>query len=266
MRSKLFSVFVIAILIGGLSVVGCSQKSRGQGNNTRVQGNEVQEQDTKGQWVVVDGERVFVPEFYTGLEGPLRAPEKVARDILRGRKIIKAGQATTTFTTSRAGTELTVDTLEFGPGEPQTRPEQISYVLERVKVFNNLVRESGLPENDSVAGGGTALLIAFKILGRNDALAEAKRRQQSMQELILIDEAYQGRADAEKQSSYEWVAVFAVDGLNELKKARAARTTEEREAAEKKARYYAELINGLMTTGRPTPVGVAADGDVIKER
>lgn len=252
-QPKFHSIVFIVVLISGFSVVGCSQKGRAQSGNSQVQANEDQGQDGKGQYVIVDGEKVFVPAFYIDDQSPLRAPEKVARDILRGRKIIQAGKATTSFTTSKRGTELTVDTIEFEPHEPQTRPEQLAYVRERVNVFNSMLRESGLPENDAVAGGGTALLIAFKILGKPDALAEAKSRQQVMQERILIDEAYQGRTDAEKQSSFEWVAFFAVEALNETKKAKSSLVTSEREAAEKKARYYAELINGLMTTGRPIP-------------
>src|SRR5688572_28090 len=199
-RSKLQSALLLAVLISGLAVVGCSQKSRGADNNTGAHGNAGQKQNVDGQFVVVDGERVFVPAFYLDTTNPLRTPEKVARDILRGRKVIKEGKATTTFTSSRKGTDLVIDMIEFEPGEPQTRPEQISYVLERVKVFNDMLREGDLPVNDTVAGGGTALLIALKILGVNDALNEAKRRQQVMQERIFVDEAYQGRTDAEKQS------------------------------------------------------------------
>lgn len=252
-RSRLFSGFAVAVLIGGLTVAGCSQKTRSQDNNTRVQGNGGQDADKNGRYVVVDGERVFVPAFYLDSHSPLRAPDKVARDILRGRKIIKAGKATTTFATSRKGTEMTVDMIEFEPGEPQTRPEQISYILERVKVFNGILRESDMPVNDSVSGAGTGLLIALKILGRNDALAEAKRRQQTFQERIFIDEAYQGRTDAEKQSTYEWVAFFAVEALNELKKSKAGRTAAEREAAQKKSKEYAELVNNFISTGQLTP-------------
>jgi hypothetical protein len=247
-RSRLLSGFAVAFLIGGLSVAGCSQKTRSQDSTTGIQ-----DADKNGQYVVVDGERVFVPGFYLDSHSPLRAPDKVARDILRGRKIIKSGKATTTFVTSRKGTEMTVDMIEFEPGEPQTRPEQITYILERVKVFNGMLRESDMPVNDTVSGAGTGLLIALKILGRNDALAEAKRRQQTFQERIFIDEAYQGRTDAEKQSTYEWVAFFAVEALNELKKSKAARTAAEREAAQKKSRDYAELVNSFISTGQLTP-------------
>lgn len=252
-RSNLFSVFFIAILVGGFSTSSCSQKSQGQSGGTQIRGDEAREQNKDGRYVVVDGERVFVPAFYLDSSNPLRTPEKVAGDILRGRKVIQAGKATSTFASSRKGTEMTADMIEFEPGEPQTRPEQVAYITERVRIFDGLIRDSKLPVNDTVAGAGTGLLIALRILGRSDALAEAKRRQQLFQEQIFTDEAYQGRTDAEKQSTYEWIAFFAVEGLNETKKAKSARTSAERDAAQKKSRDYAELINSFVTTGQLNP-------------
>ncbi len=254
LRSRRCCIYVTALLIVGLPIAGCSQSNRGQTRPTIVknQGTDSGESTNGGQFVVVDGERVFVPAFYLDSINPLRAPEKVARDIVRGRKVIKAGQATSTFLTSRKGTEMTVDMIEFEPSEPQTRPEQISYLLERVKIFNGMIQGSDLRVNDTVSGSTTALLIALKILGRADALEESTRRQRIYAERILVDEAYQGRTDPEKQSTYEWMAFFAIEGLNEVKKSKSARTIAEREASRKKSRYYAELIDNFVNSGRLT--------------
>lgn len=240
LRSKLFAFLAIAIVIGGASLSTYSQKTP--------------DTNKGGRYVVVDGERVFVPEFYLDDTNPLRFPEKVAGDILRGRKVIKAGKANRTFTTSRKGTEMAVDMIEFEPGEPQTRPEQIVYILERVKIFNEMIRESGQPANDSVAGAGTALLIALRVLGKSDALAEAQRRQEVIQRQIFLDEAYQGRTDAEKQSTYEWIGFFAIEALNEVKRSKSARTEAARVAAQKKSRYYAENLLSFINTGKVLPV------------
>ncbi len=247
-RSKTLSVLLFAILIGSFSSNACSQI---KGDSVRITNSQAEtDRDKNGKWVTVDGERVFVPQFYLEAGNPLRSPEKVARDILRGRKVIRDGKATSSFAPSVAGTEMAVDMIEFEPHEPQTRPAQIAYVQERVKVFNSLIRDSQLPVNDTVAGVSTASLIALKMLGDGNALAEAKRRQQQFQERIFTDEAYQGRADAEKQSTYEWVAFFAVEAMNELKRAKSARTPGERDAAQKKSRDYAEIVNAFALTGQ----------------
>ena len=247
-RSNLFSVLLIAILIGSFSSSACSQI---KGDSVQITNSQAgTDRDKNGKWVTVDGERVFVPQYYLSDDNPLRSPEKVARDIVRGRKVIRDGKATSAFVPSIAGTEMAVDMIEFEPHEPQTRPAQIAYVQERVKVFNALMRDSELPINDTVAGTSTASLIALKMLGDGNPLGEAKRRQQQLQERIFADEAYQGRADAEKQSTYEWIAFFAVEAMNELKRAKSARTAGEREAAQKKSRGYAEIINSFVLTGQ----------------
>lgn len=254
LRSTAHSIFILTVMIGALSVTGCSQigKSRGHGE-VQAQVDSGKDRDEKGQYVVVDGERVFVPSVYIDSRSRFMQPEKVARDILRGRKIIKSGEARTTFTTSPKGTEYAVSSIEFEPSEPQTLSEQIPYCRKRVEVFNNILRESGMPINDSVAGAGSAMLIAMKIMGRQDPLGESKRWQEKYQQHILSSEAYQGRPDEEKQSVYEITAFFAVEGMNEMKKAKTGRTAAEREKAQKKAKEYAEMLYDFLTKGWPGP-------------
>lgn len=238
---KTVSVFVIAILIGGLSVVACSQKSEGNGTAS-VQG-------TNGQYVVVDGQKVFVPGHYIDVRSPRRTPEKLARDILRGRQLISSGRATTNFKPSRSGTEIALSSMQFEEGEPQTLNEQILYFLERVKAFNRFLRESGMPENDTVAGSGAAMLIALKVLEKQDPLGESKKWQERYRQNILTSEAYQGRADEERQANYEIEAFFSVEALNELTKAKAAKNPSERDSARKKAREYADSVLQILTEG-----------------
>jgi hypothetical protein len=257
LRSTALSIFIFAVMIGGLSVAGCSQnsKSPGHGDKVQAQSNSSPDGDANGQYVAVDGERVFVPSVYIDSRSRFMRPEKVARDILRGRKIIESGEAKTTFTTSPKGSEYAVSSIEFEPGEPQTLSEQIPYCRKRVEVFNKILRESGLPINDSVAGAGSAMLIAMKIMGRKDPLGESKRWQTKYQQHVLSSEAYQGRPDEEKQSVYEINAFFAVEGMNEMKKAKAARTAAEREKAQKKAKEYAEMLYVFLTKGWPGSTG-----------
>jgi hypothetical protein len=222
--------FIFAVLISGLSVAA---------------------QPGKGEYITVDGQRVFVPAEYIDKRTPRRMPEKLARDILRGRRLISSGKATTSFKPSRLGTEIAISGIQFEEGEPQTLSEQIPYFRERVEAFNRILRESEMPLNDTVAGSGAAMLIAMRVLGRTDALGESKRWQEKYRQTILNSEAYQGRPDEERQANYEIEAFFAVEALNEMKKAKAAKNPTEREAAQRKAREYAQSVYQLLTEGWP---------------
>jgi hypothetical protein len=221
-------------------------------------GLSVAAQKGKGEYVTVEGQRVFVPFEYIDKRTPRRMPEKLARDILRGRRVISTGRATTSFKSSRIGTEIALSGMQFDEGEPQTLREQIPYFRERVESFNRILRESDMPVNDTVAGSGAAMLIALKVLGKKDPLGESKRWQEKYQQIILNSEAYQGRPDEERQANYEIEAFFSVEALNELNRAKAARNPAEREAAKRKAREYAESVYRLLTVGWPETTTSAA--------
>lgn len=208
-------------------------------------------QPGSGEYVTVDGQKVFVPAEYIDKRIPRRMPEKLARDILRGRRVITSGKATTTFNTSRTGTEIALSGMEFEEGEPQTLTEQIPYFRRRVDAFNRFLRESGMPVNDTVAGSGAAMLIALRVLGKQDALAESKRWQERYRQIILNSEAYQGRPDEERQANYEIEAFFSIEALNEMTKAKSANNAAERSAAQRKAREYADSVYQLLTRGWP---------------
>jgi hypothetical protein len=221
-------------------------------------GLSVAAQKGKGEYVTVEGQRIFVPFEYIDKRTPRRMPEKLARDILRGRRVISTGKATTSFKSSRIGTEIALSGMQFDEGEPQTLREQIPYFRERVESFNRILRESDMPVNDTVAGSGAAMLIALKVLGKKDPLGESKRWQEKYQQIILNSEAYQGRPDEERQANYEIEAFFSVEALNELNRAKAARNPAEREAAKRKAREYAESVYRLLTVGWPETTTSAA--------
>jgi hypothetical protein len=208
-------------------------------------------QNGKGEYVTVEGQRVFVPAEYIDKRTPRRMPEKLARDILRGRRVISSGRVTTSFKPSRVGTEIAISGIRFDEGEPQTLSEQIPYFRERVEAFNRILHESEMPLNDTVAGSGAAMLIAMRVLGKPDALGESKKWQEKYRQTILNSEAYQGRPDEERQANYEIEAFFAVEALNEVKKAKAAKNPTEREAAQRKAREYAQSVYQLLTEGWP---------------
>ncbi len=230
-------ILMIAMLLGGLSAAA---------------------QPSDGEYVTVDGQRVFVPREYIDRRTPRRMPEKLARDILRGRRVISSGRATTTFRPSRAGTEIAVSGIEFEEGEPQTRGEQIPYFQERVDAFNRILRDSSMPVNDTVAGSGAAMLIALRVLGKPNPLAESKRWQERFKQTIIKSDAYQGRPDEERQANYEIEAFFAIEALNHLAKAKAAKNPNHREAARRKAREYAESVYQLLTQGWPDAVRSSA--------
>lgn len=238
-------------MVGCFSTSGCSQKSRGQSVDGQVRGDNVPERNGKGQYVVVDGERVFVPASYIDTSTPRRMPEKLARDILRGRRLIDSGKTTTTFKPSRTGTEIAISGMQFEEGEPQTLNEQIPYFKERVESFNRILRESEMPVNDTVSGSGAAMLIALRVLGKQDPLGESKGWQESFRQVILNSEAYQGRPDEERQANYEIEAFFSVEALNEMTKAKSAKNATDRAAAQRKAREYAESVYRLLTEGWP---------------
>jgi hypothetical protein len=221
-------------------------------------GLSVAAQKGKGEYVTVEGQRIFVPFEYIDKRTPRRMPEKLARDILRGRRVISTGKATTFFKSSRIGTEIALSGMQFDEGEPQTLREQIPYFRERVESFNRILRESDMPVNDTVAGSGAAMLIALKVLGKKDPLGESKRWQEKYQQIILNSEAYQGRPDEERQANYEIEAFFSVEALNELNRAKAARNPAEREAAKRKAREYAQSVYRLLTVGWPQTTTSAA--------
>lgn len=229
-HSARIPILIFAILMGALSAAA---------------------QTGKGEYATVDGQKVFVPGEYIDKRTPRRMPEKLARDILKGRRLISSGNATTTFKTSRAGTEIALSGIQFDEGEPQTLREQIPYFRQRVESFNRILRESDMPVNDTVAGSGAAMLIAMRVLGKKDALGESKRWQEKYRQTILKSEAYQGRPDEERQANYEIEAFFSVEALNELKKAKAAKNPAERETAERKAREYAQSVYQLLTEGWP---------------
>ena len=165
--------------------------------------------------------------------------------------MISSGKASTTFKTSRTGTEIAVSGIQFEEGEPQTLDKQIPYFRERVDSFNKILRESEMPVHDSVAGSGAAMLIAMRVLGKKDPLGESKKWQERYRQTLLKSEAYQGRPDEERQANYEIEAFFSVEALNELKKAKTGTNPSEREAAQKKARDYAESVYRLLTEGWP---------------
>lgn len=236
-QSARIPFFIFAFLICGLSAAA---------------------QHGRGEYVTVEGQRVFVPGEYIDKRTPRRMPEKLARDILRGRRVISSGKATTTFKTSRIGTEIALSGMQFEKGEPQTLREQIPYFRERVESFNRLLRETDMPVNDTVAGSGAAMLIALKVLGKKDPLDESKRWQEKYRQIILNSEAYQGRPDEERQANYEIEAFFSVEALNELQRAKAARNSTERETAQRKAREYAESVYRLLTVGWPQTTTSAA--------
>lgn len=215
-------------------------------------------QPGKGEYVTIDGQRVFVPAEYIDKRTPRRMPEKLARDILRGRRVISSGRPTTSFKPSSNGTEIALSGIEFEAGEPQIRSEQLPYFRQRIDAFNRMLRESSLPVNDTVAGSGAAMLIAMRVLGRPDPLNESKRWQERYRRTILSSEAYQGRPDEERQANYELEAFFAVEALNHLTKAKAAKNRADAEAARTKAREYAESVYRLLTEGWPDTTRASA--------
>ena len=237
-------LYSVRILVLFLAVVICSCSASAQPG--------------KGEYVTVDGQKVFVPAEYIDKRTPRRMPEKLARDILRGRRVIDSGKASTTFSTSRDGTEIAVSGIEFEQGEPQTLQEQIPYLRERVETFNRFLRESDMPVNDTVSGSGAAMLIALRVLGKQDALGESKKWQEKYRQIILNSEAYQGRSNEERQANYEIEAFFSIEALNEVNKAKAAKNSTERETAQRKAREYAESVYRLLTEGWPETARAAA--------
>ncbi|NOT48439.1 MAG: hypothetical protein HOP17_11910 [Acidobacteria bacterium] len=236
-RSARIPIFIFAFLLSGLSAAA---------------------QPGNGEYVTVEGQKVFVPSEYIDRRTPRRMPEKLARDILKGRRVISSGKTTTTFKTSRIGTEIALSGIQFDEGEPQTLKEQIPYFRERVESFNRILRESAMPVNDTVAGSGAAMLIALRVLGKKDPLGESKRWQERYRQIILTSEAYQGRSDEERQANYEIEAFFSVEAINEMQKAKTARNAAERETAQRKARENAESVYRLLTEGWPQTARTAA--------
>lgn len=171
---------------------------------------------------------------------------ETAKTVANGEKRIKAGKASLTFISTQAGLErFTKIGVQFDPNEPQTLPEQIIYIKNYVKRFNEMLSTAGGKIND--CGDGFALAYAISYMayyGKSLDKAEIKTFRQKYIEENMKSGYFQGLSDEDRQWFYSSWALMSLQALDERGKAERATSSRERSEAEEKAKHYAESVLG----------------------
>lgn len=175
-------------------------------------------------------------------QGKGRDSKETIEAVANGEKRIKAGKASMTFTPTQAGLERYVKIgIQFDPDEPQTLPEQITYIKSYVKRFNEMLATDGGKVNDC----GDAYTLAYAIsymayYSKSPDKADIKTLRQNYLEENMKSEYFQGLSDADRQWFYNSWALMSLQALDERDKADRATSSRERKVAEEKAKQYAK--------------------------
>ncbi len=165
----------------------------------------------------------------------------------RGAQIIKAGKATTRFTSSFAGTQAALKKIYFDPqfGAPQDLQGQIKYVQTHVKLFNQMMTKEGFTPYDVVDLDVMVYAIAYEAkYDSQPSIDKLKMIRRDSLKDIMSNLYYQGKPDTEKQAIYDMAATVAIGAYEYHIKARNATSKAEKLEAEKNAAHLADpLLN-----------------------
>lgn len=163
------------------------------------------------------------------------------RILKAGTAKIKAGKATMMFVPSVKGYEDIVSNLNFDETVPPDFPGRVSWVEKYISKFNDLMLKNHLKPNDFSDGFAFAYVLSLEAYNDqkpDDVILQNARKENRQQNL---NSAYfQGSPDLPKQFKYGMNALMAVQGIEWREKARAAKTAEEKKAADEKAKMFAE--------------------------
>ena len=160
----------------------------------------------------------------------------------RGDQIIKAGNANLMFTPSYSGTVATIKFLKFDTDEPQDLAGQVKLVQLYVVKFNELMTKINYKVNNVADGFALSYAIAYEAYcDKYPDSAKINRLRLEHGEMWLRRADLQGLLNVDRQASYEYWALMAMQGLEQRQKANQARTRLEREQAEDKIKRYINL-------------------------
>jgi hypothetical protein len=160
-----------------------------------------------------------------------------------GQKRIKAGKATMSFTPTQAGLQRYVKDLKFDANEPQTLPEQLSFINDYVKRFNTLLTKAGYKVNDSADAYAFGYVIAYEAYyDKKPNASDVQKLRQSYRQKSMNEAYFQGMPDADKQYNYTHWANMSLQAIDWRERSRQAKTYQERRQADERAKHYAKYI------------------------
>jgi hypothetical protein len=164
-----------------------------------------------------------------------------------GRRRIKAGKATTTFTPSPAGTKLALARMNFNdPEDPKTPEAQMAYFRGQVREFNRRMSGYGLRPNDLADGYTMAHALSYEAYhGKRLPDAQRKANRADIRQLVLTGEGFQGMTDAEREELYGMYAAASVYAIECRERAEKTSDPKEKAALIARAQRNAKSL-GLM--------------------
>ncbi len=170
-------------------------------------------------------------------------PMTVGARLQAGAAKIKAGKATTNFTSTRAGTEALVKTLKFESHVPQDFAGQTAFVQKYISLFNQLAAQNGITVNDYADGTAFAQAIAYAAYHNRDMnKTDFQQLRKSYRDYLLKDTYFQGMNDDARQSTYDLHALLAMQAAEQRAKARMTTDGDERQEFSGKAKYFAGML------------------------
>ena len=159
-----------------------------------------------------------------------------------GAAKIKAGNATTRFSSSMAGTQSIAKALTWDAEQP-TLESQVSHIQKHLKNFETLMQRNGYTPKDFSDGYAFAKALSYAAYHNQDMdKAEVQKTRDENRRSIMATAAFQGSPDTVKQYHYELSALMAMQAAEQRAMARRATNETERQHHEEKAKQYANYL------------------------
>lgn len=164
----------------------------------------------------------------------------------RGAARIKAGKATTTFVHSPDIYEYMYDKLTYDETDPPTKAGRLQDMQRQVRNFEaRMLKAGGYKIHDAADSANFSSILSYQAYFDKTQLTPAQLKifQQTSRNTIqylLNSVDFQGMPEIEKEQMYILDAIMSEQAIEWREKGRAARTSNEREMADQKAKEYAE--------------------------
>ena len=160
-----------------------------------------------------------------------------------GATKIKAGKATLRFASSPEATRTLAQSLKWSADEPQELTGQVNYIQRYVKMFSKLMMQNNFTPNDFTDGYVFAYALSYAAANNRDlGKAELDQMRDEDRAAGLKNAYFQGMSDAQKQVQYEFMAIMAMQAVEQRAKYRRATTEKERSEYDATAKHYAEYL------------------------
>ena len=189
--------------------------------------------------------RTIIVNGATANQAKGRTSELAVIEAVGARKI-KAGKATMSFIPTPAGLERYTKNVQFDPSEPQILSEQVLYIKNYVKRFNEMLATAGGKVNNCADAYALSYSISYlAYYGKAPNTVDVKTLRQKYLEENMNSTYFQGLSDADKQWYYTGWALMSIQAFDEREKANQASSPRERKEAENKAKNFGKYGLGI---------------------